>query len=333
MRYARAFTLLLLVFAGCIPQEQISTSDQSARPTKTPTLTLPPSTPTGSPTPPKHTVEPATKAVLLNLSEATTSRTEANIRVGDTAIVEVFAKPVIHQITRRPDGSVESASSIFWDDHNVDEMRICAAPEHPCAPEGEWRPFSESTSYPLEVAWIGPKEFWVTAQFRDSSGIAIPGVAVSFDEPTPMIQKAYTIVGVVDLSVPIEQLPCPAQTAMATTRSAFPVQGSLEIEGGACCAGGTAGDQIEVDVAFEATSPYADVAEMRTLTGGRCFSEAEMQAAKWQPFAQQRQFPVQVIINWVGFYVTVQYRDGQGHLSGAYCDDISVEGHPAPTTP
>ena len=109
-----------------------------------------------------------------------------------------------------------------------------------------------------------------------------------------------------------------------------PVTGSVVIAGGACCVGGTAGTTIDIDAAFEATSPFGDVTQMRTrgLYAGRCLTEGELAAFPWEPFVSQRTFPVTVAINWIGFYVSVQYRDAAGLLSGVYCDDISVEGMP-----
>ena len=132
---------------------------------------------------------------------------------------------------------------------------------------------------------------------------------------------------------PVDALPPALQTDVVATRSVLPVRGSVEIEGGRCCAGGLAGDTIYVDVAFEATSPVAPVAEMRVGTGGTCSNEEGLAQAQWGPFAPAKSFPVQVALNWIGFYVSVQYRDAQGNLSPVYCDDISVEGHPPAPTP
>lgn len=110
------------------------------------------------------------------------------------------------------------------------------------------------------------------------------------------------------------------------------VQGAVIIEEGRCCVGSVAGDTIQVEVAFRASSPLAEVNEMRVRVGGRAFSEREMANAVWEPFARHRRFPVNVALNWVGFYVSVQYRDVQGNLSPIYHDDISVEGMPPTPT-
>jgi hypothetical protein len=111
-----------------------------------------------------------------------------------------------------------------------------------------------------------------------------------------------------------------------------PVQGSVEIENGACCVGGYAGQTITLSVEYTATSPFAQVTEMRTedFLSGRCLSEPEMNQVEWEPFVLERHFPVRVVINWIGFYASVQYRDALGNISPIYCDDIAVEGHPPP---
>lgn len=115
--------------------------------------------------------------------------------------------------------------------------------------------------------------------------------------------------------------------------AASAVRGSVLIEGGSCCVGGAAGDTIEIDAAFEASSSFGDVTEMRVrgLYGGGCLAEDEMAQVSWEPFVSSKAYPVTLAINWVGFYVSVQYRDASGNLSPVYCDDISVEGMPAPT--
>ena len=130
------------------------------------------------------------------------------------------------------------------------------------------------------------------------------------------------------------RIPSRAITPVHPTLTPYrPVYGSVVIEGGQCCVGGVAGETIEVGVAFEASSPLAKVTEMRVRSGGLHFTEDEMAYAEWEEFTPYKTFSVSVAINWVGFYVTVQYRDELGNLSLVYYDDISVEGHPATPTP
>jgi hypothetical protein len=73
---------------------------------------------------------------------------------------------------------------------------------------------------------------------------------------------------------------------------------------------------------------------MRRKAGMRCYSEAELVDAAWEPFRASVTEPFTITaINWVGHYLSVQYRDSLGNLSNVACDDISVEGMPAPLTP
>ncbi len=110
-----------------------------------------------------------------------------------------------------------------------------------------------------------------------------------------------------------------------------PVQGSVEIENGICCAGGYVGQTITLTVEYTATSPFAPVTEMRThFRSGGCLREPEMSELEWEPFVPERDYPVLVYINWIGHYASVQYRDALGYISPIYCDDIAVEGHPTP---
>ncbi len=111
----------------------------------------------------------------------------------------------------------------------------------------------------------------------------------------------------------------------------YPVTGSVLIEDGICCVGGIAGSTIEVSVTFTASSPLADVVDMRVRFGGIPFNEAEMEEAAWEPFVPEKTFQITFIINWVGHWVSVQYRDALGNLSPVYTDDVSAEGMPAPT--
>ena len=107
------------------------------------------------------------------------------------------------------------------------------------------------------------------------------------------------------------------------------VVGTVVIEGGTCCVGGTAGDTVDIHIAYQASSPYAEVTEMRVRAGGGGpFTEVDLAEEAWVPFMTSQTVPFGAAINWVGFYVAVQYRDALGNLSPVYTDDISVEGMP-----
>lgn len=109
------------------------------------------------------------------------------------------------------------------------------------------------------------------------------------------------------------------------------VQGVVEIEEGKCCVGGVAGETISIQVSFQASSPMAEVTEMRLRSGGAPFQEENFSSEEWEPYAREKSFEYQIPLNWTGFYVTAQFRDAEGNLSAVVSDDISVEGSPART--
>ena len=107
------------------------------------------------------------------------------------------------------------------------------------------------------------------------------------------------------------------------------VTGAVEIEDGKCCVGGEAGETISIQASFTAASPMAEVTEIRLRSGGSPFQEDDFSPEEWEPYTPQKSFDYQVPLNWTGFYVTAQFRDGEGNLSAVVSDDISVEGKPA----
>ena len=111
------------------------------------------------------------------------------------------------------------------------------------------------------------------------------------------------------------------------------VQGSIVIEDGRCCLAAIAGEQSRIRVAFQASGPVAEVAQMRVRAGLRPFAQADFSETEWEPFTSSKTYQFVPPLNWTGFYVTVQYLDALGNLSPTYYDDISVEGMPAPPPP
>jgi hypothetical protein len=105
------------------------------------------------------------------------------------------------------------------------------------------------------------------------------------------------------------------------------VTGSVEIEDGICCAGGHAGETIELSVAFNADSTQGNVVEMRVVTAFVRADQERMSEETWVPFQPELSFSTQLAVNWVGFWISVQYRDVQGNVSPIYYDDISLEGN------
>jgi hypothetical protein len=124
-----------------------------------------------------------------------------------------------------------------------------------------------------------------------------------------------------------------AQAATPAPSSSYPVTGSVVLKSGASVTGGTVGSVLAIDAAFRASSPSGQVTEMRTAAryGGNCLKD--LSSVAWEPFAPAKTFTVTAALNFIGFYVSAQFRDANGNLSPIVCDDISVEGMPSrPTT-
>lgn len=109
------------------------------------------------------------------------------------------------------------------------------------------------------------------------------------------------------------------------------VEGSLLIEDDKCCIGGIAGQPVPIHVTFQASSPFAEVSEMRVRTGLTHFDENDFSDVEWEPFSSEKDFGYIAPLNWTGFYVSVQFKDALENLSPVCSADISVEGMPAPT--
>jgi hypothetical protein len=75
---------------------------------------------------------------------------------------------------------------------------------------------------------------------------------------------------------------------------------------------------------------------MRTegLKVGGCLEEQVIHQARWEPYTQQEQFQVRIVVpNFVRYHVAVQFRDAAGYLSPLQCDEVWVEGHILPPLP
>lgn len=121
-----------------------------------------------------------------------------------------------------------------------------------------------------------------------------------------------------ELSTQVAQLP----------NQADDVTGSVEIHGGACCMGSTAGDVISVDVAFDARSGSGEVVDMRVMVARSKVAKEDFENSVWEPFEEARVFQIDVPSSWSSFWVFVQYRDSSGNISEIYADDIAIEGMP-----
>jgi hypothetical protein len=112
------------------------------------------------------------------------------------------------------------------------------------------------------------------------------------------------------------------------------LQGSVLLQRGLCCIGGIVGTQVNLRKDFVPPGSFGPDIEMRRKEGMFCFSEEQMMDAPWVPFVPSVTEPFEITaINWIGHYLSVQYRDILGKASPVVCDDISVEGMPAPQTP
>lgn len=283
--------------------------------------------------------EETTPVVFSHIYEVSDSRNRINKSVGSFAEIILESAPVIYSISRRSDGSIEGTSMLPWESHNVLEMQMCFSFDALCRLTDTWIPFELSSNsgffgaasvqrFEIQVDWVGPRTLLVVVQFRDGDGNPVQSVSDSYKDPGSISQTSIEIIGVWDEATPIEAQPSAVQTAVAMTKAAFPLTGSVQIGGGSCCAGGFTGETIEVQVDFSVVGPFGAVEEMRVRTGGICFPGSGMADADWEPFVSSKRYPAYVALNWVGFYVSVQYRDNHGNLSPVYCDDISVEGFP-----
>ena len=109
------------------------------------------------------------------------------------------------------------------------------------------------------------------------------------------------------------------------------IVGGVEIEGGKCCVGGVAGEEIDIKVRFTAIGLELPTTEMRYVTSGYSLFGDQLDTAPWEPYVEDLTFSYKVPTNWTGFHIHVQYRDALGNVSPVYTDDISVEGMPPPT--
>lgn len=246
---------------------------------------------------------------------------------GARATIHLRFQPVRLEIGKTASGATFT-SYTPWENANVAQMRVCSQIEQRCEPTGAWLDFQSEWTVNFDTDWLGERVVWLGAQFRDANAnlISVPAE----NDPTRVQEVGaarVTLRSAVDARTPLASQPAFTQTAVAETRVAFPVTGSLVLQDGMCCAGGKVGTTIEIRAAFEATSPNTTVTHMRLLN--RCGTPDEMNAALWEPFVKQKSFSYKILVpNWVGWYLAVQYRDANGNLSPGYCDDISVEGMP-----
>ena len=124
-----------------------------------------------------------------------------------------------------------------------------------------------------------------------------------------------------------------SQSDVPTSTPYKPVIGSIEIEDGRCCAGGVAGQTMDLNVKFEAQSLAGEpITEMRVRLGGIAMAEEDLVEEPWISFRTEDILIIEPSINWTTYVLSVQYRDRAGNVSEVYSDEIAIEGAP-PETP
>ncbi len=271
-------------------------------------------------------------SVSLRIMEAVKAVPE--VEAGKQVTLGLTFEPLQQEITRTTDGRPYSTSSQLWKDPPVSQLRYCIGQGQPCTELGTLQPFQGQLSRQLTVDWLGLRRFYLLVEFLDVAGKPLPAVWRSADTNPPVerLEVGLDVLAQLNPAVPLETLPAAVRTSAAATRTAFPVTGSVLIENGRCCAGGPAGSKVKLNVEFKAASSAGKVTDMSTQYG--CVKDATQMKGEWEPFQPSKTYEAGLALNWVGWYIAVQYRDDQGSLSPVYCDDISLEGSPPqpPTT-
>jgi hypothetical protein len=244
---------------------------------------------------------------------------------GATALTTGVGNAITLTIAFRPFKQIDPTNETDWREHTIAEMRYCVGAGRACDLPARWMPFANNVRVPVNVDWIGVREYGVTAQFRDARGAIIPA-GNNFAESA---SNWMTITGIADERTPVALQPPALQTIIANARATFPVTGKIQV-GERPIIGGKAGSALDIKVKFEASSPRAEIKEMRVKISplGRCLTSEEMNDAPWENFLAEKIYPVRVAINWQTFKAHAQYRDAQGNLSPVYCGEVVIEGMP-----
>lgn len=260
-------------------------------------------------------------------------------RMGDKAILTITFEPAFLLS--------DKFSIVEWKDHNVREMEIC---QQPCGFTGEWKPFAPTYRCTVLVEHIGRRFMTcqLRARFRTTDGAILYATHTSSIANDGILEVGTWGIGEYNPQTPISgysenEQPDAAATATYVAFAQNHVAGSIEInhnENDKMSA--KKGSTIELELSLQATSPFADITEMRLLEDGawyfydpssstpvHCVSEDEMNRAAWELFVPTRTYSIDVNFeNWVDYGYAVQYRDRLGNISPLYCNLISVEGMP-----
>jgi hypothetical protein len=302
----------------------------SALPETSPTL-LPTSTPS-APTP----IEPAPevyRVIRVSLRVIGAVQSAPELESGTRAVLQAGFEPELLTLSRSAAGGIASAGMQPWEGAFIRQMRVCFQLAGEVCDPAAWQPFQTALMREIQVDWLGPRELNLFAEFQGEDGANIPAVVSYIDEPQTAVQKTLTLTGILLPGTALGGLPAPVQTSAAATRTAAPVSGSVVIEGGRCCAGGAAGTRKQLQVDFKAASTAGAVTEMKVQAGAGCVKDAAQLTGSWEPFQSSRTYETTLALNWVGWWVSVQYRDARGNVSPVFCDDISLEGSPPAPKP
>jgi hypothetical protein len=249
------------------------------------------------------------------------------LEAGSHAVVEATFTPIQRTLLYNLEGAQVGSTLMKLENAPIQQMRACILLSGNGCDPGAWQPFQKTLTREIQVDWLGSRQVYVFAEFRDGSGAAIPSAAVYQNDAYTATEFFLTIKSKIPPNATLDKLPSPVLTALAATRTVQPVTGAVLIERGICCAGGKAGSKKLLNVEFTAASPTGRVTEMRVQPGS-CVKDAAQLQASWEPFQISKTYEATLALNWVGWTINVQYRDEGGHVSPIYCDDISLEGAP-----
>jgi hypothetical protein len=129
-------------------------------------------------------------------------------------------------------------------------------------------------------------------------------------------------------SVEIQTDPSNDLTSASLISEGSDISGSVELNNGACCTGGTIGDEVIVSAKISLDNRQQETTLMRTALSTSCLSADGLTDAEWIPFQSQQVSSYVAISGWIGIYFNVQFMNETGEISQIFCDDISVEGLP-----
>ena len=284
-------------------------------------------------------------AYRANQSDFSLLEEPFQLNLGDLLSLSIEFTPVRYTVYYSSGNPNPSTSYERLDSYTVAELQYCVSLNLACELGNQWSPFSERGDYLLTLDQLGEQTLFFQAHFRDSAGNAISAFGGDETGLHETISATRKIVSNYDPTTPIVALPEQVQASALATQTTWAnatataqafiannVTGSILLDGGSCCVGGIEGRAVTITAALQAASPFGQITHMR-FGGLLVCTDPSQMTSEWEPFATEKTFEVNNIpINWTTFAVSVQFRDVTGNLSPIYCEDIAVEGMPAPPT-